>query len=82
MQRSGLRLASSRSAPIWKVGDVVLHGAAAEDNAQTRLVFSKDTKDFLSELNRQFAYEVVELSKHRKGLHAQAHPSSSVSPCG
>nr|BAC06572.1 malate synthase-isocitrate lyase [Euglena gracilis] len=69
MQRSGLRLASSRSAPIWKVGDVVLHGAAAEDNAQTRLVFSKDTKDFLSELNRQFAYEVVELSKHRKGLH-------------
>lgn len=80
VRRSGLRFASGR-APIWKIGHVVLHGAAAEENAQTRLIFSRDTRDFVSELNRQFATEVNELSKYRKGLYTSIRrtlPSGQV----
>lgn len=76
MNKSGA-LARSKACPVWKIGDVVLHGAFAENNERTRQIFPKETTDFLNELNRQFANEVNDLSKHRQGLYDSVRRSLS-----
>jgi len=69
VNRRSVRHLSSKVLPAWKIGDVVLHGAFAADTDRTRIIFPRDTKDFLSELNRKFATDVNDLSRHRQSLY-------------